>query len=231
MDEQKFEAVAGDIWCLNSYFLSLGCKGSLRMSVIQTSKGLVLYSPVSLTPEHLNQINNLGRVSAIVAPNLYHHLFLRGCAANFTTARVLIPQGLIQKIGPIVDAESIEDQTTIASKDEIEHFTFMGHRIRETILYHRQSRTLVTADLLYHYTADQFFSEKLWFRLIGCYGQPKVAFYHRFSIKDKKSVVALVQWVRSRQIDRIIMSHGRIFEADQAGEVFANAWERTANLT
>ncbi|UVO54585.1 hypothetical protein [Sphingomonas sp. SUN039] len=231
MSGSKVEAVTDGIWCLNSHFLSLGCKGSLRMTTISTSEGLILYSPVHLDDAHVVQIGELGRVSVIVAPNLYHHLFLRECATTFRPARILLPQGLAEKIGPIAGSEVIDGQTRIAPEAEIEQFTFAGHRIRETILYHRSSKTLVTSDLIYNYTTDQFPSERLWFKMIGCYGSPKVAFYHRFSIKDKSSAVALVEWVRLRQVDRIIMSHGRIFESLQAGDVFVEAWKRIAKLS
>lgn len=230
MQNAQLDEVEAGIWSLSSFFRSLGCKGSLRMTVVSTSTGLILYSPVFLNDEHVVQIDQLGTVSTIIAPNLYHHLFLRECAAKFTTARLLVPQGLAEKIGSIAGAEILDDDVTIAPETELEHFTFTGHRIRETILYHRASKTLVTADLLYHYTSDQFLSERLWFKMIGCYGSPKVAFYHRFSVKDKASAAALVEWVRHRQIDRIVMSHGRIFVSAQAGEVFADAWTRIAKL-
>ncbi len=227
---EKLRQAATGIWCLESYFLALGCKGSLRMSVIETQRGLVIYSPVSLTPDHVRQIDSIGHVSTIIAPNLYHHMFLRDCATIYNKARVLVPQGLISKIGTVARAEVIDDNTVLGPPNEIEHFTFSGHGLRETILYHVPSRTLITGDLLYNYTPDQFFAEKLWFRLIGCYGKPDVAFYHRFSIKDRASAANLIRRVNSWQVSQVIMSHGRILTDERAGDVFTTAWERIARL-
>ena len=100
------------------------------------------------------------------------------------------------------------------------------HAVRETVLFHRASRTLVTSDLLYNYQPEHGAGEKTFFRLLGCYGAPKVAFYHRFSIRDKTAVHELVAQVRAWAPRRIVMSHGRIVEDDNAAEVFAAAWRR-----
>ena len=71
------------------------------------------------------------------------------------------------------------------------------------MLFHRPSRTLVTSDLLYNYQPEHGTGEKAMFRLIGCYGAPKVAFYHRFALREKAGVTELVE---------------------AAAEVFAEAW-------
>ena len=65
-------------------------------------------------------------------------------------------------------------------------------------------------------------------REIG-YGEPKVAFYHRFSIRNKHSVQALIDTVSSWKVRRIIMSHGDIVESDDAAQLFAAAWARFAD--
>ena len=57
------------VWCLESYFLSLGCRGSLRMTILKTQSGLLLYSPVALDAEIVASIRALGTVTDIVAPN------------------------------------------------------------------------------------------------------------------------------------------------------------------
>ena len=206
----------------------MGCKGSLRMTVIETANGLVIYSPVALSSGNIAQVNSLGEVTAIIAPNLYHHMFLRACSRHFPSARLLIPSGLQEKIGHIANTEIIEQTTTIADQGQIDHFVFTGHRIRETILFHRPSATLITADLLYNYSTEQFLAERLWFRMIGCYGSPKTPFYHRFSIEDRNSVQALIETVTQWQPARIVMSHGSIFTGEAAAEVFARAWTRLA---
>jgi hypothetical protein len=216
------------LWCLESHFVIWGCKGSLRMTLIETRGGMVIYSPVGLASPHIEQIRRMGRVAAIIAPNLYHHKYLRACMAAFPEARVLIPAGLEAKIGAVRGAEVMAQDVDLGLPREIAHHVFAGHKLRETVLFHRATATLITADLIYNFQPENFTAEKLFFRLIGSYGAPSVTFYHRFALEDRACVKALMETVKTWRVRRIVMSHGRIVTADDAGEIFAGAWARFA---
>jgi hypothetical protein len=138
---------------------------------------------------------------------------------------VFVPEGLEAKIGPIPRAETMTREHPPMLPAGVESFTFDRHAIHETMLFHRASGTLVTSDLLYNYQREHYPGEKAMFRLIGCYGAPRVAFYHRFVIRDKAAVNELVAQVREWAPRRIVMSHGRIVEDDNAAEIFAAAWQ------
>ena len=213
------------LWYLDSHTVGLGgLKGSVRMTVIESAEGLLLYSPVALGATDITDLERLGQVTRIMAPNTFHHFFLRACMAAFPDARVLVPAGLEAKIGPLPGAVTMSREALADLPSDIEPFVFEGHKIRETVLFHRPSRTLITADLLYNFQREHYPLEKALFRLIGCYGAPKLAFYHRFVIEDKASVGELIAWVRERQPRRIVMCHGRIVEQEGCAEVFARAW-------
>ncbi|MEI7932432.1 MAG: DUF4336 domain-containing protein, partial [Alphaproteobacteria bacterium] len=219
-------AVAPGLWALDSHFMTMGRKGSVRMSIVQTASGLLLYSPVALTGAHLEQIARLGRVAAIIAPNLYHHLYLRACSALYPEADVYVPEGLTEKIGPLDGASIIDAETVLDKNGDVDWFTFAGHMIRETVLYHRPSKTLITADLIYHFTRDQFPAERVFFWLMGCYGSPKIVFYHHFAIRSRPSIEDLIKKVSAWEVQRIVMCHGRIYEGADAGRLFTEAWRR-----
>lgn len=216
------------LWGLGSFFVTWGCRGSLRMSVLKTSQGLLLYSPVALTARDVDDIGRIGTVATIVAPNLFHHFHLRAAMAAFPDARVLIPEGLEAKIGPVAGAVTIARDTRVAPPDEIDSCTFAGHYLRETVLFHRPTGSMITADLMYNYQREHFRAEKLFFGALGCYGAPNVPFYHRFAIADRTAVRDLIDTVRRWAPRRIVMSHGRIFESPRAAEVFATVWSRFA---
>jgi glyoxylase-like metal-dependent hydrolase (beta-lactamase superfamily II) len=195
------------------------------MSVIRTAAGVVIYSPVHLNSDHIEQIKALGPVSLIIAPNLFHHMFLRAAASVFPEARVLVPQGLAEKIGQVAGAETIVRGADAGLPAELQAFVFRGHTLHETCLFHIPSKTMITADLLYHYQAEQFRAEKLFFRAMGIYGRPSVPFYHRFAIEDKADVRRLIETVSHWSVERIVPCHGRIVERDDAGALFATVWE------
>ena len=225
MSSEKIKKIDEGVWCLESYFLSLGCRGSLRMTILKTQSGLLLYSPVALDAENVASIRALGTVTDIVAPNKMHHMYLRPCVATFPEANCWVPEGLLEKIGSVDGAQTTTPDVVFGNDIGIKQFTFSDHRIQETMIFHEPSRTLLTADLLYNYQSEQFPAEKLFFWMIGNYGRPNVAFYHRFSVKDKSSVQSMIDTVTSWPINRIIMSHGRIVESADAGTIFADAWK------
>lgn len=196
------------------------------MTLMRTRSGLVIYSPVALAAAHIEQIHRLGSVAVIIAPNLFHHMFLRPYMAAFPAARVLVPNGLEANIGPVPGAEITIKDLDLDSNSEIAHHIFAGHRLHETALFHRPTATLITADLLYNFQPENFAAEKMFFRLIGSYGAPTVTFYHRFAVQDKAAVRVLMETVESWRARRIVMCHGRIIAADNAGEMFTSAWAR-----
>jgi hypothetical protein len=107
------------------------------MTVMETEAGLLLHSPVHLDSDDVAAINRLGRVHAIIAPNLYHHFHVRDCAALFPKARVLVPEGLQEKIGPIARAEVMASDASVELPNEVEHLVVTGHSmLRETLLFH-----------------------------------------------------------------------------------------------
>lgn len=226
MHSSTITQIAPGLSCLGSQFKVWGCTGSVRMSVIGAGNDLVIYSPVALDASHIAQIAALGRVGTIIAPNLYHHMFLRDAVTTFPNARVLVPSGLETKIGAVPRAETMTADVSLGLPADLEHHVFAGHAIRETCLFHRPSGTLITADLLYNYHAEQFPAERAFFGLIGIYGRPAVPFYHRFAIQDKSGVRQLIDKVRSWPIRRIVPCHGRVVESHDAGAVFAAAWGR-----
>jgi hypothetical protein len=214
------------LWRLESDFVVWGCKGSVRMTVIETERGLVIYSPVHLSKLHVASIRQIGDVATIIAPNLYHHFYLRACIAHFPSARILIPAGLTDKIGALDKAVVATEATDFGAGEELDFHIFGGHSLRETMLFHRPTGTLITADLLYNFRPEHFKAEKAFFRLIGCYGAPSVPFYHRFAVENRESVRAMIERIRGWPIRRIVMCHGRIVEGDASREIFAGAWMR-----
>ena len=224
----KIKKLDEGVWCLKSYFLSLGCRGSLRMTILKTQSGLLLYSPVALDAKIVTSIRALGTVTHIIAPNLMHHMYLKPCVATFPEANCWVPEGLLEKIGPVNGAQIITPDTLFGNDNSIKTFTLTGHGIQETMIFHEPSQTLLTADLLYNYQSEQYPAEKLFFWMIGNYGRPNVAFYHRFSVKDKSSIQSMIDTITSWPINRIIMSHGRIVESADASTIFADAWKSFA---
>ena len=72
------EAIADDIWTIAAEFKVFGLlQLNGRATVIRLSDGsLWVHSPTSLTDELKAQLDALGPVRHLVAPSLFHHLYV-----------------------------------------------------------------------------------------------------------------------------------------------------------
>src|SRR4051812_7396468 len=74
-----------------------------RMAVMKLSGGqLFVWSPTTLTEALRAEVDALGDVRHIVAPNSLHHLFLPEWKSAYPAARVYAPPGLREKRKDIV---------------------------------------------------------------------------------------------------------------------------------
>ena len=69
-----------DLWVAEQPLRYLGLSIGSRMTVIQLANhDLVIISPIQVNNTMVSQLDEIGTVRHIIAPNLYHYLF----AANF----------------------------------------------------------------------------------------------------------------------------------------------------
>ena len=69
-----------------------------RMAVARlASRQLWLWSPIALTSELAEELEKLGEVRYLVAPNKLHHLFLTEWAERYPGARMYAAPGLAKK--------------------------------------------------------------------------------------------------------------------------------------
>lgn len=196
------------------------------MVLIRTEAGILIYSPVGLDDHDVATIEKLGSVVAIIAPNTMHHMYYAACHKRFLNAKCWIANGLAEKLQGLPEHKVLYAESVVAPAHKVSSYVIAGHKINETMLFHRPSGTLITADLLYNYQAKQFPVEKLFFRMIGCYGKPTVPFYHRMSIEDRSRLAASLAPVFKLPIKRLIMAHGEIIEGANLAQVFETAWEK-----
>ncbi|HGG56699.1 MAG TPA: DUF4336 domain-containing protein, partial [Nannocystis exedens] len=69
----------------------------VRMTVIRGPAGLMLWSPGPMDEVLAASLAELGEVSALVAPNLLHHLFLAPMQARYPQAKLYLAPGLAAK--------------------------------------------------------------------------------------------------------------------------------------
>ena len=201
--------LAPGIWHLEGRLrLSPGIHFPVRSTVVDTGEGLAVISPLGFDDETAARIDALGRVTFLVAPNLFHHLFLEGAAARWPKARVLAPAALRKRY----PALTFHGEPTALPGLEVRVVAGMP-RVEEHVFFHRESGTLVVTDLVFHMhhapTALTHFVLKYVSR---AYGRVAVSGLLRWLTKDRALARASLEGVLALPFERLVMAHGDVLE-------------------
>jgi hypothetical protein len=148
------------------------------MTLIRLVTGeLIVISPIQVDNDTINQINAIGDVSYIIAPNLYHYLFVSSFKAIYPKAQLWVAPGLESKKSdlPIDKVISIDENSMF---NEVEYLLFDGFKVfdlkgssllNECVFFHQESRTLILTDTAFHFDESFSLTTQLAARLIGSY--------------------------------------------------------------
>lgn len=223
-----------DIWVAEQPLRYFGLSIGTRMTIVRlANRELVVISPIEVDTMMVQQLNDLGTVQHIIAPNLYHYLF----AANFKTlypnALFWAAPGLTAKRPELPIDRTIQTDSQMLW-DDLESIFFAGFRtlglrgfdaLNECVFFHAASRTLILTDTAFHF--DESFPPLTQFaaRILGGYQNLSPSLLERLATTDKKQVRKSVERVLKWDFDRVVMAHGSIVE-QSAKEKFQKGYEQ-----
>lgn len=221
------EAVAQDLWCAAVDLRFLGVHLGTRMTVVRLADGtLWVHSPIALGDEVRAEVDALGTVAHLVAPSLYHHMFVGQWKAAYPDATMWLAPGLERKRRDLVadPAGFVLLGSTAAPWDhEIAQAPLTGFAFREVLFHHRASRTLVSADLFENFTSSPYVFTRAYLKLAGLHGRLGVSRVLRWAYRDRAAVKEALARVLAWDFDRIVIAHGAIVEHD-AKRALADAY-------
>jgi glyoxylase-like metal-dependent hydrolase (beta-lactamase superfamily II) len=210
-----------NIWVAEQNLKYWGLEVGTRMTVIRLNNGEnIVISPIKVDEETINQINEAGKVTIIIAPNLYHHLSISDFKSIYSDAKIFAAPGLEFKRQDI-KFNKILDRGKIGSEDEIEYFLFEGFKIldlkgfsplNEIVFFHRASRTLILTDTAFHFNESFPLTTQLTMRLIGGYKKLEPSILEKLATREKAKVKNSIQKVLEWDFERVIVAHGSILE-------------------
>ena len=209
--------IGTDIWVVDyDHFAGL-IHFPTRMTVLRrTDGGLVLVSPVPLTDALQQEIEALGPVQVLLAPNLFHHMYLAPAVARFPQAAVYGPQGLQEKrkevtfteiMGPDISESLMGPGITIVPMKGVP-------AIGEFVLFHEASGTLVTTDLVMNVYEARGFLSRLVYWLEGGWKRAGVPRLFRLLMKNRNAWRSSFDRLLGFPVKRLLMAHGTIVERD-----------------
>ncbi|MEZ4224553.1 MAG: hypothetical protein R3B13_26620 [Polyangiaceae bacterium] len=184
----------------------------LRSTVLSLETGgIAIVSPVGVDDALARRIEGLGRVEHLIAPNRLHYLHLRAACTRWPEAKVHGVVGLEEKCQGVRFDALLPDQLP----DELVAIMIEGMpALSECVLYHRRSRTLVVADLVFNVVGARGWFSALILRLTGVHERLAQSRALRWMVKDRDAAAKSARRIFQLEFDRVVMAHGAVVEHD-----------------
>lgn len=203
-----------DLWVIDHPFRMLGLEIGARTTVVRLQDGgLFLHSPGPLSVPDAKQLDELGPVRCIVAPNKFHHLFVSENAKAYQAASVHLAPGLSQKRQDLPFQDELGDTPSEIWAADLDQLQIGGApAVNEVVFLHRASRTLLLTDLAFNFEHSRAFATRLFLKLNAAYGRFTPSRMIKLTMRDRAAARAAVAKMLDWDFDRVIVSHGNILE-------------------
>lgn len=207
----KLVPIGDGVWCVDHHHSMLGIQLGLRTVVVDHGDGaLLIYSPGPCEASHWTDISSVGDVTAILAPNGFHHLYVRAASARFPDAKVLVSPGIRDRSIGLTYDEILGETKPSLLGDDVETAWIHGMpNVDEIVLLHKPSRSLVVCDLAMNVHTDHWFTSAF-MRLNGRYRELGPTRFLKMQVKDASAFEASVERVLGWDFDRVVVCHGEV---------------------
>lgn len=204
-----------DLWVAESPLRFLGLEVGARMTVVRLPNGqLLLHSPIATSPGLVRDVQALGTVSYLVAPNRLHHLFVGDWHEACPEAAVYVAPGLETKradlkVAGILGSEPEPAWVEVLDQVVVEGFPFAN----EVAFFHRPSATLILTDLAFNVGASSPALTRAFFRVGGTYGSVAPSLIERVGIRDRGAYRRCLERILDWPFERVVVAHGDVCES------------------
>lgn len=192
-----------------------GVDTGARMTVVRLRGGdLFVHSPLALDPSLKAGIDALGRVGAVVAPSLFHHLSVSQWKEAYPAAVFACCPGLETKRADFDWDRILSDRPEPDWETDLDQVAFDARKLEnEVVFFHRASRTMICADAIFNLSEHpsrltRFVALLLWNR------KPGATWLERLMIRDRASARQQVDRMLAWSPERILLAHGQCVEQD-----------------
>lgn len=224
MATMQLEPIGPNIWVANGTPIKfMGLLLGTRSTIVRLNDGSVwMHSPVSYNSDLAAEVESLGPIRYLVAPNIYHHFFLKEWQDHYPDAELIGPRDLPAKRPDLIFYALFEDLKNDPWSGEIYRVVFTGSRaFDEHVFFHRASRTAILTDLIVNVRLE---NQSTLGRLIAhiegvAHPNGRTPLLYRLGMRDKaagaKAVTAILGWAAAQAV----ISHGEWFREDATQEL------------
>ena len=218
------QKIAHNIWTVPQPLAVFGfIHLQTRMTVIQTNdKEIILHSSIRYNSNLAKEIDSVGKIKYIIAPNNFHHLFAGEWCSHYPEAELIAPKGLAKKRPdlPITTfaAEIAPDHPIRKTLDII---VLQGVPVvQESLFYHKESQTLIVTDTFFYLPESTGFTS-FYASLNSVKKQIYTPLLFLVSIKDKSKLLESLQILRELPIEHVSLCHHAIVSTNAKAQITA----------
>ncbi len=209
-------ALDRDLWALDQPLRVGGLELGARSLVIRLRDGgTLVHAPGPGTAAARAEIEAIGPVRALIAPNLLHHMSLADCARAFPGARVFGAPGLREKLPQLRIHEALAEKPPALWQAELDQLVLRGAPgLNEVVFLHRASRTLLCLDLCFNVRGSASRFTRLFMRANGAWDRFGPSRLFRYTIlRDARAMRESVDQVLAWDFERVSVAHGDVLES------------------
>ena len=141
---------ADDIWLMEGGCVDVaGFRYPTRAAAIRLADGdLVIWSPIALDDPLRIQIEAIGSVRYLIAPNTFHHLYLGDWQSAYPTAQLFGPGAMRKKRSDLRFDGDLDGRDPLPWQSELPHVMVVNRLTPEAVFFHKTSRTVLFTDLI-----------------------------------------------------------------------------------
>ena len=190
----------------------------IRMTLLRLRDGaILLHSPTAYSPQLKGQIEQLGPIRHIVAPDTAHWTHVKPWQDHCLGARTWAAPGLskrrqVRNSGVRIDGE-LNQHSLTPWQDEMAHFVVEGLGFAELVFVHRPSKAIIFTDLVQNLEAAKLPSMLRPLAALTGATEGKAPIYLRAVVQMKRRQAAqAVREALALKPELAIFSHGRWFD-------------------
>jgi hypothetical protein len=226
----SIKPVADQVWLVDGpiigfRYLGMRLPFPTRMTIVRLADGGIwVHSPTELTAELRAEIQELGPVRHLIAPNRIHYWWLGDWQRAFPAALAHGAPGVRGRLaGRAIVLRDLTDQPAPEWAGQIDQLLVRGGYLTEAVFFHRASRTLILTDLIESFEAGKVQSPwlRLVMRLAGCMhpdGRMPIDLRLTF-LGHRREFREAVRTMLAWRPERVIIAHGHWYPENGGQEL------------
>lgn len=130
------EQLHSDLWISDAPQRFLGIEIGARMTVVRLpDQRLLLHSPIAATPDRVREVEALGPVAYLVAPNRLHHLYIAEWQRACPNAQIYAAPGLETKRPDLATAGVLGDEPEPGWQEVLDQVFLAGFSFANEVVF------------------------------------------------------------------------------------------------